>query len=83
MPLFEPQYNSKTDRQIHPPQKPIMLLERLIRLSSNIGDLVLGPFIGSGSMAVACIQSERNFIGIEKDEGYYNEACKRIGRNCW
>ncbi len=76
-----PQYNSKTDKQVHPAQKPLMLMERLILLSSNEGDLILDPFIGSGTTAVACIKLKRNFIGIEKDEKYFKIAEERIKEN--
>ncbi|HRT03224.1 MAG TPA: site-specific DNA-methyltransferase [Candidatus Diapherotrites archaeon] len=76
-----PQYNSKTDKQVHPAQKPLMLMERLILLSSNEGDLILDPFIGSGTTVVACIKLKRNFIGIEKDEKYFKIAEERIKEN--
>ena len=62
----------------HPTQKPILLLEDLIKTFSNKGDLVVDLTIGSGSTAVACKNVNRYFIGMEKDETYYNIACKRI-----
>lgn len=46
--------------------------------SSKPNDLILDPFIGSGTTAIACMNTQRNFIGFEMDKGYYNIACKRI-----
>lgn len=62
----------------HPTQKPILLLEDLIKTFSNEGDLVVDLTMGSGSTGVACINTNRNFIGIENDEKYFNIAKKRI-----
>ena len=62
----------------HPTQKPILLLEDLIKTFSNKGDLVVDLTMGSGSTGVACINTNRNFIGIELDEKYFNIAQKRI-----
>lgn len=62
----------------HPTQKPVALLNHFITLLSNEGDLVVDPFMGSGSTGVACKQSNRNFIGIELDKEYYEIAKKRI-----
>jgi len=73
-----PFYLSKSDKQIHPAQKPVMLMERLIRLSSNEGDLILDPFMGSGTTAIACKLSNRDFIGFEKDLDIYNKCEDRI-----
>ena len=63
---------------VHPTQKPVRLLERLLALVTNENDLVLDTFMGSGSTGVACINTNRNFIGIELDEDYFNIAKKRI-----
>ena len=62
----------------HPTQKPILLLEDLIKTYSNSGDLVVDLTMGSGSTGVACVNTNRNFIGIELDETYYNIAKERI-----
>lgn len=67
-----------SEKRIHPTQKPIKLIERLIKTSSNENDTVLDPFIGSGSTGVACKHLNRNFIGIELDEKYFNIAKDRI-----
>ena len=61
----------------HSCQKPIDILERLIQVHSKKGATVLDCFMGSGSTGVACLQTNRNFIGIELDEKYYNIAKKR------
>jgi site-specific DNA-methyltransferase (adenine-specific) len=63
---------------LHPTQKPLGLMEYLIKTYTNECDLVLDNCIGSGTTAVACINTNRNFIGIEKDENYFNVANKRI-----
>ena len=63
---------------IHPTQKPIELLEWLIKTYTNEGDLVLDFTMGSGTTGVACKHLNRKFIGIELDHGYYDIACKRI-----
>ena len=65
--------------QLHQNQKPVDLCEYLINKSSNENDVVLDCFMGSGSTGVACLQTNRNFIGIELDEKYYNIAKKRCG----
>ena len=62
----------------HPTQKPVALLEDLIQTYSNEGNTVLDFTMGSGSTGVACLNTNRNFIGIELDEGYFNIAKKRI-----
>ena len=61
----------------HPTQKPVLLLEDLIKTFSNENDLVVDLTMGSGSTGVACKNTNRNFIGIEKDENYYNVALQR------
>ncbi|MCK9541104.1 MAG: site-specific DNA-methyltransferase [Novosphingobium sp.] len=73
-----PQWNGIVEKQWHPAQKPIMILERLIRLSSNEGDLVLDPFSGSFSTAIACLLAKRDFIGYEINEEYYLKGMERI-----
>ncbi len=64
--------------QVHPTQKPVALLEYLIRTYSDEGGTVLDNTMGSGSTGVACVNTGRSFIGIELEEGYFNIACKRI-----
>jgi len=62
----------------HPTQKPVLLLEDLIKTFSNENDLVLDFTMGSGSTGVACINTNRKFIGIEMDDNYFEIAKKRI-----
>ena len=65
-------------QQIHPTQKPVPLLEWLVKTYSNEGDVVLDSTMGSGSTGVACVNTNRRFIGIEKDEKYFAIAKGRI-----
>lgn len=62
----------------HPTEKPSSLIGILVTNSSNIGDVVLDPFIGSGSCGVACLETGRKFIGIEIDKKYFDVAVERI-----
>lgn len=64
--------------KIHPTEKPITLMERLVKASSNEGDTILDNTMGSGTTGVACRNSNRKFIGIEMDPTYYGIACGRI-----
>ena len=71
----------KSDKQrikLHPTQKPVALMEYLIKTYSNEGETILDFTMGSGTTGVACVNTNRNFIGIEMDEGYFNIATKRI-----
>ena len=63
---------------IHDSEKPVSLMELLIENSSNEGEVVLEPFLGSGTTAIACKNLNRRCIGIEIDETYYNIAKKRV-----
>lgn len=63
---------------IHPTQKPVALMEYLIRTYSNEGEVVLDNCMGSGTTGVACVNTNRKFIGIEMDQGYYSASCDRI-----
>ena len=69
---------AKDNDGFHPTQKPVALLEDLIQTYSNEGNTVLDFTMGSGSTGVACINTNRNFIGIELDKGYFDIAEKRI-----
>ena len=64
--------------RLHPTQKPLALLEYLIKTYTNEGDVVLDNCMGSGSTGVAALKNNRKFIGIEKDENYFNIAKERI-----
>ena len=63
---------------VHPTQKPVELMEYLIRTYSNEGEVVLDNCMGSGTTGVACVNTNRNFIGIEMEENYYKIAEQRI-----
>lgn len=62
----------------HPTEKPVELMKILIENSSNKNDIVIDPFMGVGTTGVACKKLNRNFIGIELDENYFNIAKERI-----
>lgn len=64
--------------RIHPTQKPVELIQKLLRIKSNEGDLVLDCFSGSGTTAIACHKMKRRFICIEKDQQFYNASVKRL-----
>ena len=66
------------EKHLHPTQKPLKLIRRLIEASSNEGDIVLDPFSGVGSTQLSSIQLKRHYIGIELDEGYYKIGLDRI-----
>ena len=66
------------DRGFHPTQKPVALLEYLIKTYSNEGDLVLDNCMGSGSTCVAAKNTNRDYIGIELDKNYYDIAVGRV-----
>ena len=69
---------AEDEGKLHPTQKPIALYEYLIRTYSNEGDTILDPCMGSGTTGVACIHTNRKFIGIEKDCDYYQVASNRL-----
>lgn len=72
--------DSTNEPRIHPTQKPVALMEYLIRTYSNEGAVVLDNCMGSGTTGVACVNTGRRFIGIEKDEKYFNIAKERINQ---
>lgn len=64
--------------QHHQNEKPVKLLEQCIIKHSDMGNIVLDPFMGSGSTGIACLHTDRKFIGIEKDANYFEIARQRI-----
>jgi DNA modification methylase len=70
--------NDGNDQGFHPTQKPVALMKYLIETYTNEGDLVVDPFIGSGTLAVACIETNRRFIGIELSSDYCEIARRRV-----
>lgn len=71
-------FSSREGRGLHPTQKPVALLEYLIRTYTNEGDTVLDNCMGSGTTGVACVNTGRSFIGIEMDDGYFKIANEGI-----
>jgi site-specific DNA-methyltransferase (adenine-specific) len=69
---------SKKEKREHPTQKPVELMEYLIKTYTNEGDMVLDNTMGSGSTGVACVNTNRKFIGIEMDKNYFDIAQNRI-----
>ena len=72
------EFSNSNKSVLHPTQKPVALLEYLIKTYTNEGELVIDFTMGSGSTGVACVSTNRNFIGIEKDEEYFKIAEQRI-----
>lgn len=72
------EFNSVARGGVHPTQKPVALMEYLILTYTNEGDTVLDNCMGSGTTGVACANTGRNFIGIEREKEYYHIARKRI-----
>lgn len=68
----------KNNKTIHDTEKPVKLNEILIENSSQPGDTILDPFIGIGSLAIACLNTNRNYVGFELDEEYYSKSLERI-----
>ena len=78
--IIEFNRDSMYEEKYHPTQKPIELLEYLIKTYTNEGEIVLDFTMGSGSTGVACKNLNRSFIGIELDENYFNIATERIDK---
>lgn len=73
--------NANQRDRLHPTQKPVALLEYLIKTYTLEGEIVLDNCMGSGSTGVACVNTNRKFIGIELDKTYYDIACNRINQH--
>ena len=67
--------------KLHPTQKPVSLMEKFIKLSTKESDIILDPFMGSGTTAIACLKNNRHFIGFETNKDYYETSLKRIEEN--
>lgn len=70
--------NVSKEKTVHPCPVPVALMERLIILLTEEDDIIVDPFMGSGTTGVACVKTKRNYIGIELSEKYCEEAKKRI-----
>ena len=73
--------NADQTNRLHPTQKPTNLLEYLIKTYTKENEIVLDNCMGSGSTGIACLNTNRNFIGIEMDENYFNVAKNRIEKH--
>ena len=69
-----------TERLKHPTQKPVKILNHIIKIASNPGDIVLDMFMGVGSTGVAAMELDRKFIGVELNKDYFNAAKERINK---
>lgn len=69
---------AESEGKFHPTQKPIALYEWLIKTYTNEKEIVLDPCFGSGTTAIGCINTNRNFIGFEKNKDFFDDACKRL-----
>ena len=73
------EFNIRADgRKLHPTQKPVVLMEYLIKTYTNENETVLDFTMGSGTTGLACMNTKRNFIGIERDDKYFDISVKRI-----
>jgi site-specific DNA-methyltransferase (adenine-specific)/modification methylase len=70
--------SEQTVARVHPTQKPVVLMKKLIKYLTDPGDVVFDPYLGSGTTGVACAQLGRRFIGVEIDPDYFEIARKRI-----
>ena len=73
-----PKFVHSIDKGLHPTQKSLSLIEELLAIHTASGDVVFDPFMGSGTTGVACVNTNRNFIGIELDKNYFRVATDRI-----
>ena len=75
------EFKNPNNNSLHPTQKPVALMEYLIKTYTNENETVLDFTIGSGTTAIACINTKRNFIGMELDKGYFDIAMKRLNNH--
>ena len=73
-----PKFVASIESGLHPTQKNLSLMENLVKIHSNEDDIVIDPFMGSGTTGLACKNLKRNFIGIEKELQYFETAKRRI-----
>lgn len=76
--VFTHNTNQSDRHGVHPTEKPVSLMVEIIDLFTNPYEIVLDPFMGSGTTGVACLKRHRRFIGIEKDSKFFDIACQRI-----
>lgn len=78
-PVYQPGRSQKQS-YLHPTEKPLEIMKRLVEMLTPEGGTVLDPFCGSGTTAIACKELNRNYICIEKEKEYFNIACKRVNQ---
>lgn len=78
--MFETGVVSGTERTIHPTQKSIKLMREIVAIHTNENDIIIDPFMGSGTTGVACVAQNRKFIGVEIDQDYFILSAQRIER---
>ena len=78
--LFETSTVSGNERTNHPTQKSLQLMQDIIKIHTNKDDVVIDPFMGSGTTGVACLNLNRKFIGIELDKKYFNLSEERLNK---
>jgi DNA modification methylase len=76
---FETSLVSGKERKNHPTQKSLFLMEQLVKIHTNEGDLILDPFMGTGTTGVAAVKNNRKFIGIEINSEYFKISENRLG----
>jgi site-specific DNA-methyltransferase (adenine-specific) len=72
--------NNKQRDGRHPTEKPVSLMSEIVSDFTNAGQLILDPFMGSGTTGVSCLKLGRRFIGIERDEKFFDVACERLSK---
>ena len=70
--------SERGENRVHPTQKPIALMEQLVRMLTRPGDIVFDPYMGAGATAVACVRQGRRFIGVEIERDYFGQAVLRV-----
>lgn len=80
--IFETSTVSGNERTSHPTQKSLQLMQDIIKIHTNENDVVIDPFMGSGTTGLACLNLNRRFIGIELDKNYFNLSIDRLKRSC-
>ncbi len=76
--LFESSLVTGKEKVGHPTQKSLSIMEKIVQIHTNPDDLIIDPFMGSGTTGVAALKNKRKFIGVENNIKYYNMAIKRL-----
>jgi site-specific DNA-methyltransferase (adenine-specific) len=81
-PISVQEFKNPNNNSLHPTQKPVELMEYLIKTYTNENEMVLDNTMGSGTTGLACLKTNRQFIGIEKEKQYYDVAVRRLSEYC-